>query len=1260
MMIRPQDLQVINEREKLFEFLGSKLQWPVSADDTFMYRVELEGEKLPETSVGRIPPFTGGDPFAIFLVESERPFLRGDLREILRQIRGQIRKQAAFDSRGLEEIIFICASRHYDDIRFAHFTEQEGRQPRLSSFGWDRDSGHGLRTLCEYNLPALTLSADMFGEVDWKTAKPEWLRAWNVQQVTVRFFLTFKERFRKFFGYFRKQGAEAKWAHDFTLQTFSRIIFLYFIQKKPGPDGRYWLGNDKNFLSSFLEAYNDSASPKDTFYSDWLSVLFFGAFNGSPTASLSKYRSRFPESVLDALASAPYLNGGLFTETDLDSELASTIPDALVKEYLEFLDSYNFTVAETTPLDVEVAVDPEMLGRIYESMVNIETEDGEEFFDERATAGIFYTPRVEIDMMCRLAVVDWLCNHLGEERRSLFYRTIFASALAEKADADREMMENGLWGTVDSLLRDITVVDPACGSGSFLVGMLLVLDDLRARANQILGERQLAHTRRKDIIERSLYGVDCKEWAVRMAELRLWLQLVVETDLTQSELVDSPLLPNLSFKVRVGDSLVQDIGKVNLCLHHSHRRLSPGLSGRLERLKGAKRQFFRNEPSHLFPNKEHLEAEELSLFQAILLERQTAVRQEIQRIDTEKLGGKQATLEGGIVDSVSEKDRAVLEERKQTLSDELDQLVTARDALSRAQSPPFAWDIAFAEVFEIGNRGFDIVVGNPPYVRQEKITDPLERWKDPAQYKARLRRSVYAAYPDFFGYRAHKVTDPDKPEAGVARKIDGKSDLYIYFYLHGLKLLNEKGSFCFITSNSWLDVGYGADLQELLLRQGQVKLAIDNEVRRSFSEADINTVIVLLSPPCGKTDCGLSRTARFVSFRVPFEDSLSTILFEEIQEAEGRVSRPEFRVITAPQSALLQEGMKEDDGKAKPPKYAGGKWGGKYLRAPDIYWTIIERAGDRLVPLGSLAEVRRGFTTGANDFFYVRMEDKQRPDSPDVRIVTDAGTTHVLPRSVLRPAIVRPGHITVPRLEESVADYQLVCIPPMEMEKLPAKVQEYVKWGRSLGFAERSTLRGKRFWYVIEPREPGWILTPMVRKRRSMVAWNEGRLQVDHNLFEVLPHAQVNCQVLLSSLLASFSALDAELTGRANLGMGALKTEGMDIERFTVLNPSLLTSDGTTALAQAFERCADRRIEMLCDDVRRNDRKSLDDAFLLAAGFEDKHERSRLVDELEDAACRMIWRRQAKAGNTRESRQTYDEWLASGEPFGDTGPEEDS
>ena len=217
-------------------------------------------------------------------------------------------------------------------------------------------------------------------------------------------------------------------------------------------------------------------------------------------------------------------------------------------------------------------------------------------------------------------------------------------------------------------------------------------------------------------------------------------------------------------------------------------------------------------------------------------------------------------------------------------------------------------------------------------------------------------------------------------------KIDKKSDYYIYFYFHGLSLLNERGTFCFITSNSWLDVGYGRDLQEFLLKYCHIKAIYDNQAKRSFEHADVNTIIALFgapqlsSPPFNKGGEGgiwpaLQETARFIMFKRPFEEVVNTKNLLEIERTDHTKNTDGYRVFPIKHETLLEEGWEHPEEEIASPsvrigeslrggrrptqqsqksllidkfhtgKYEGNKWGGKYLRAPDIFFTILEKGG---------------------------------------------------------------------------------------------------------------------------------------------------------------------------------------------------------------------------------------------------------------------------------------------------------------------------
>ena len=810
------------------------------------------------------------------------------------------------------------------------------------------------------------LQPDMFG-INPLTIQSKHDEAFNVEAVTKLFFDEYKGIFKILENDLKNQTKNLAWAHDYSLQFLNRCMFMYFIQRKG------WLGNDHDFLVNFWKSYRRINEGKDLFFEDWLKVLFFEAFNDKFHGG----HTYFSQEIKEALSMAPFLNGGLFKENELDKEYKFTISDKRFEQVLKFLERYNFTITEDSPLDKEVAVDPEMIGKVYESLVNVSEE-----VDERGEAGIFYTPRTEIDMMCRLALVDNLANYLGEDKKELLNQLVFALEPDEKVEADKVISNAELWLQLDERLKDTTVLDPACGSGSFLVGMLNIIDDLQARTNNQLCFEETGYERKKRIIGQTLYGVDVMDWACHVAELRLWLALIIDAEFTPEELHvrNEPLLPHFSFKIRCGDSLVQEVGGLNFGHIASSKEISPTLKGEITKLKNEKLKFYNNDKTCAFTTVEAIRNEEKRLFSDILAGKKFSIQERIKKLN-QKLQGPQSYqigLDGKGSAKPHQMDLEADKYRKEieALTFELSQTESAIKALGSAKEAPFVWDIAFVEIFEDEKEGFDIVIGNPPYVNYKAICNPninrsLITVDNTQLYKANLAKAVYCSYPYFFGYKKNNDT--------VVLKLDARSDLYIYFYFRGLSLLNNKGSFCFITSNSWLDVDFGVNLQEFLLKCSHIKLIIDNENKRSFKEADVNTVIVLLSAANDKTDWGLDKITRFVMFKVPFEHIVSPIIFDEIEETEERVATQEYRLFPIGQDKLLEDGYElpeEEINKIKGPliktaRYIGNKWGGKYLRAPDIFWVIISKGKDILVPLSSVAYLATGVKEGGYSNYIV-------------------------------------------------------------------------------------------------------------------------------------------------------------------------------------------------------------------------------------------------------------------------------------------------
>ncbi len=1003
--------------------------------------------------------------------------------------------------------------------------------------------------------------------------------AFDVEDVTKRFFEDYKRVFQVLQEDLAGQTADYRWAHDYALQFLNRCMFLYFIQRKR------WLGEDTEFLRSFWESYQATREPTNSFVNRWLNVLFFEAFNNRFHGG----HRHFPDHIREALALAPYLNGGLFRENTLDGAHDFQISDHRFKAIFDFLEKYNFTIAEDSPLDQEVAVDPEMIGKVYESLVNVSAEA-----NERGDAGIFYTPRTEIDLMCRLALVDHLTNHLGQEHKPLLYEVLFAFHPDDKAEADGKLAAAQLWDPLDTHLKRLALVDPACGSGSFLVGMLHILDDLRDRINQGVGRLESSFDRKKGIIGQNLYGVDVMEWACHVAELRLWLALVIDAEFSREalHLQNEPLLPHFSFNIRCGDSLVQEIGGMNLStLRDAFIGMPRALKGRITRLKNAKLQFFNNDANCPYRSEEELAQEELRLFRELIDTRTKNIEEQIERLRQQIDGPqeRQMRLDGTVEDNP---DRQLELQRQQieTLTEALYRLEAARSALVRAGGVPFVWDIAFVEIFTGEKGGFDIVIGNPPYVRHESIADPkipreqVTRENKKA-YKAKLARSVYQAFPRFFRYRREKDITQDNPSAAVSHKLDAKSDLYIYFYFHGLSLLNPQGAFCFITSNSWLDVRYGKDLQEFTVKHCHIKQIIDNQARRSFASADVNTVICLFSSPDEKSELGLAQMARFVMFKTPFEGVLDAVLFEEVEEANERRNTPEHRIFPISQVALLGGGI--DEGVPRT-RYTGDKWGGKYLRAPDIYWTILEKGKDKLVRLGDIAEVRLGTLTGANQFFYFN----------DQRI-QEWG----IEEEFLKPVIKSPRECKSILIDPTQLKFKLFMCGADKANLLGTAALEYIEWGESEGFDQRPSCRSRARWYDLGEREYPDMLWSDAYNDRFGCFENVGNYFGDKRFF-LIKFKEENL-VTRAYLNSTIIPVLIETEGITNLGEGVIYTNVYWLKTLPILEERCVESE----IYQCYETIKTREILPIFDEIQQPDRRALDtlifDALNLTQGERD-------------------------------------------------------
>ena len=482
----------------------------------------------------------------------------------------------------------------------------------------------------EHHRTVVEQIANMWSEQERGKSVREALQdAFSVEPVTQRFFEAYKRVFESAKARITGLRRESDELHRFTQLLFNRLMFIYFISRK----GWLRINGDTDYLNALWKDFQGDTG-NDSFYASRLDSLFFSGLNNPAASDLAQD----DPDLYALIGDVPFLNGGLFDKTELDEHKGISIPDNVIKDILEELfNQFNFTVMESTPYDTEVAVDPEMLGKVFEELVT-----------GRHESGAYYTPRPVVSFMCREALKGYLA---GQD-----------TGLSDNAIVDFIDTKNteGIGVSearkVAAALEEVTVVDPACGSGAYLLGMVQELVDLQTALYDVGADPKSLYELKLEIIQLNVYGADIDIFAINIAMLRLWLSLGIDYDGLE------PLpLPNLDFKVLCGDSLLSDN-----------------------------------------PNP----TQQSNMFTEVIR-------------NTNIAGQKAAYMRQG-----NPRQKVELRERIAETEDQL------RAALGGAVAPEGSvdWQIKFAEVFEKG--GFDIVVANPPYVRQEEIK--------PASYKNEL------------------------------------------------------------------------------------------------------------------------------------------------------------------------------------------------------------------------------------------------------------------------------------------------------------------------------------------------------------------------------------------------------------------------------------------------------------------------------------------------------------------------------------------
>lgn len=445
--------------------------------------------------------------------------------------------------------------------------------------------------------------------------------------------------------YFTSFKKDDKLVRDYIKKMMGRIVFLYFLQSKG------WLARNLHYMHDLF--YNASDEVKGDFLDKVLEPMFFGLLNTKPEdRSSAPLVNGVGVKYIPNADEIPYLNGGLFQQEKID-EVESVFPAGMFQSLFDFFDSYNFTIDENDPNDAEVGVDPEMLGKIFENLL-----------EDNKDKGAFYTPKEIVRYMCQESLTAYLQTGIDDaEVKGHIANFVKTNDVEELGGASSELAMS-----IDRKLIDVKICDPAIGSGAFPMGLLRELYACR-KSIEIFEEDNAADIKRH-IIQNNIYGVDIEKGAVDIARLRFWLALIID------EKEPMPL-PNLDFKIMQGNSLLESYKGVDLDV--TSKKLKTGKD--TKKTRGVLSLGF-----------------EKTDVQKII---QDLVKSYFSITDHTLRAQRRQQIDKYVKDYIK-----VCAEGNHEVQDAVDELEIPNDQF-------FLWHTYFADVFEKG--GFDIVIGNPPY-----------------------------------------------------------------------------------------------------------------------------------------------------------------------------------------------------------------------------------------------------------------------------------------------------------------------------------------------------------------------------------------------------------------------------------------------------------------------------------------------------------------------------------------------------------------
>lgn len=617
--------------------------------------------------------------------------------------------------------------------------------------------------------------------------------AFSVEKLSKEFFKTYKEHFEKFWKFLANdedyydllsdqekddKDKRTKPIRDFVKILLGRLVFLQFLQKKgwmgvPASRSDY-KGGDLKFNQNLFARFTD----KDNFHSTALRTLFFETLN-------QKRPNDHADNSLGENIKIPYLNGGLF-DKDVSAEHAIDFPADYFRDLLDFFEQYNFTIDESDAFDREVGIDPEMLGHIFENLL-----------EENREKGAFYTPKEIVHYMCQESLIEYLSTNLSGDDKSDIELLVRHNIVSESLQNDFKRANK-----INDLLKAVKICDPAIGSGAFPMGLLKEIFECR---RLLFAPARLedfnAASIKKEIIQNNIYGVDIEPGAVDIARLRFWLSLVVDEEEPQP-------LPNLDYKIMQGNSLLERFDDIDLSELISAKEETDEImiseQGSLVFAEGTANPvqitfFDQAAKQTLFDLiSKYFDLDEWEKHHQEKLNK-SALKRQINDLVEGKIHAyvfdKKKKLEGNIeryerklslatdgkINEKTKDYREYLKQKEQLIG--LDETETKLIALQESvEKPYFLWHLWFKDVFD--KNGFDIVIGNPPYLRVQGL------------------REIDSAYTDTL--------------IKFYKSATGSFDIYVTFLEMGLSLINSKGVLNYIMPVKWTNAAFGVGLRQII------------------------------------------------------------------------------------------------------------------------------------------------------------------------------------------------------------------------------------------------------------------------------------------------------------------------------------------------------------------------------------------------------------------------------------------------------------